>query len=144
MVRRAATAPSSPHGRCAVTKPSRKTVALKRLTRAEMRVGAFLYPERAYWRPAQRIDCGRVPRPCPYVGCRHHLYLDVNATNGSIKTNFPELEVWKLGDTCSLDLAAEGGLDLDRVAELLNLSAERVGQIEAIALVALRSRVLHL
>ena len=68
-----------------------KTIAMKRLTKEELRIGALLYPERSYWRPSARGECSNVARPCPYVSCKYHLYIDVNPATGSIKVNFP----WK-------------------------------------------------
>ena len=32
-------------------------------------------------------DCVDRPRPCPWVGCKHHLLLDVNEKTGSITLN---------------------------------------------------------
>jgi hypothetical protein len=32
-------------------------------------------------------DCMDRPRPCPWVGCKHHLLLDVNENTGSITLN---------------------------------------------------------
>ena len=61
-----------------------KTIAMKRLTKEELRIGALLYPERSYWRPKTRGDCANVARPCPYVSCKYHLYIDVNPGTGSI------------------------------------------------------------
>src|SRR5208337_2271584 len=45
-----------------------------------------------YDRPATRADCSAVPRPCPFVSCRHNLYLDVSKDTGSILLNFPSAE----------------------------------------------------
>lgn len=33
------------------------------------------------------VDCIDRPRPCPWVGCKHHLLLDVNEATGSITLN---------------------------------------------------------
>lgn len=33
-------------------------------------------------RPMRRADCEREARPCPWVGCRHHLLLEVARTKG--------------------------------------------------------------
>jgi hypothetical protein len=81
-----------------------------------------------------------MPRPCPYVSCKHHLYLDVNPHTGSIKLNFPDLEPWELAQTCSLDLADEGGRTLEEIGQLTNLTRERVRQVEVRGLLELRSR----
>jgi hypothetical protein len=78
-------------------------------------------------------DVGRLPRrarPCPWVSCKHHLYLDVNAETGSIKFNFPDLEPWELQHTCSLDVAERGGATLEEVGEIMNLTRERIRQVE--------------
>ena len=115
-----------------------KTIAMKRLTKEELRIGALLYPERSYWRPATRGECASVSRPCPYVSCKYHLYLDVNPNTGSIKVNFPEREVWELKASCALDVAKQGGITLEEVGEILNLTRERIRQIEARAMSKLR------
>lgn len=84
-------------------------------------------------RPKTRADCVDGPRPCPYVGCRHHLYLDVSKGNG-LRLSFPDLEPDQLTETCALDVAAEGGLTLEEVGVLMNLTRERIRQIETRAL----------
>ena len=76
--------------------------------------------------------------PCPLVGCKHHLYLDVNPDTGSIKLNFPDLEVWELKETCSRRAAFRGGHTLEEVGDLLNLTREAVRKIEVKALLKLR------
>lgn len=95
-----------------------------------------------YERPVTRGDCLTAERPCPWASCRHHLYLDVTGA-GTIKVNFPDLEVWEIPETCALDVVDKGGqpgtgvgdgLKLESVAVLLNLTRERVRQIEEIAL----------
>lgn len=81
-------------------------------------------------RPRTRGDCARGPRPCPWVGCRHHLYLEVNPQTGSIAIRHaggPE----DLAQSCSLDVADEGGVTLEVVGGLLNITRERVRQVEA-------------
>lgn len=88
-------------------------------------------------RPATRGECASVERPCPFVSCKHHLFLDVRET-GSIKFNFPALEPDQLKETCSLDVADGDGLSLDDVGELLNLVRERIRQIEVRAMIKLR------
>lgn len=70
--------------------------------------------------------------PCPYVRCRHHLYIEVSPETGSIKRNFPHLELWEIPETCSLRAAHRGGRVLSEVAALVNLTRERTRQIEAL------------
>jgi len=84
-------------------------------------------------RPRYRADCEAGERPCPFVGCRHHLFLDVS-TGGSLTLNFPELAVEQLEESCSLDVADKGGIILEAVGELLNVTRERIRQIEEKAL----------
>ena len=115
-----------------------KTIAMKRLTKEELRIGALLYPERSYWRPTSRGECANVARPCPYVSCKYHLYIDVNPATGSIKVNFPEREVWELQHSCALDVAQQGGITLEEVGEILNLTRERIRQVETRGLMKLR------
>ena len=115
-----------------------KTIAMKRLTKEELRIGALLYPERSYWRPKTRGECANVSRPCPYVSCKYHLYIDVNPSTGSIKINFPDLEPWELADTCALDVADRGGITLEEVGEIMNLTRERVRQVEMRGLMKLK------
>lgn len=90
-------------------------------------------------RPRSRADCVGEQRPCPWVGCRHHLYLDVNPSTGAIKLNFPDLEPWELRHSCVLDLAARDGMTLTEVGAVLNVTRERVRQIEANGQRVLRS-----
>ena len=81
-------------------------------------------------RPHTRRECADGPRPCPHVSCRHHLYLDVNPQTGTIKLNFPDLEVWELAFSCALDVADLGGTAIEAVSELMNVTRERIRQIE--------------
>jgi hypothetical protein len=107
-----------------------KTIAGKRLTREERRLSQLIiYPEDNE-RPQTRAECQGVSRPCPYVSCSHHLYLDVNPASGAIKLNFPHLEVWEMRETCALDVADRGGITLEEVGEILNLTRERIRQVE--------------
>lgn len=92
-----------------------------------------------YERPSNRVDCKVGPRPCLFVACKYHLYLDVNPETGSIKMNFPELDVWQLEETCSLDVAERGGVTLEEVGDILNLTRERVRQVEVTGLSKIRT-----
>ena len=90
-------------------------------------------------RPRSRADCANGERPCMYIACKHHLYLDVNPTTGSIKLNFPDKEVWELADTCALDVADRGGITLEEVGAIMNLTRERIRQVETRGLQKLRA-----
>lgn len=121
------------------TRPRSKTIAMKRLTREELRIGALLYPPVDVPRPQTRDECHQQQRPCPWVACKHHLYLDVNPETGSIKLNFPDLEPWELQDTCALDVAERGGITLEEVGEIMNLTRERIRQVEVRGLRKIRA-----
>ena len=115
-----------------------KTIAMKRLTREELRLGALLNPPIDEPRPRMRGECENDIRPCPWVACKHHLYLDVNPETGSIKINFPDLEPWDLKHTCALDVAERGGITLEEVGEIMNLTRERIRQVEVRGLLKLK------
>src|SRR5512138_3012075 len=90
-------------------------------------------------RPRSRADCVNGPRPCMFVSCKHHLYLDVNPSTGSIKLNFPDKEIWELDETCALDVADRGGITLEEVGSIMNLTRERIRQVETRGLLKLRA-----
>jgi hypothetical protein len=120
------------------TRPRSKTIAMKRLTREELRQGALMYPPVDIPRPTSRAECSEDIRPCPWVACKHHLYLDINPETGSIKINFPDLEPWELKHTCALDVAERGGITLEEVGEIMNLTRERIRQVEVRGLLKLK------
>jgi hypothetical protein len=120
------------------TRPRSKTIARKRLTREELRQGALMYPPVDIPRPTTRAECREELRPCPWVACKHHLYLDINPETGSIKINFPDLEPWELQHTCALDVAERGGITLEEVGEIMNLTRERIRQVEVRGLLKLK------
>jgi hypothetical protein len=120
------------------TRPRSKTIAMKRLTREELRLGALLNPPVDEPRPHLRSQCENDIRPCPWVACKHHLYLDVNPETGSIKINFPDLEPWEMRETCALDVADRSGITLEEVGEIMNLTRERIRQVEVRGLLKLK------
>jgi hypothetical protein len=75
--------------------------------------------------PAMLNHC----RPCPWVGCVQHLFLDVMDHGASIRMNFPSKEPWELGPTCALDEAEKDGMTLDEVGKTINITRERVRQL---------------
>ena len=119
------------------TAPRAKTIATKRITRHELRVGALMYPQTDVERPRTRAECPDT-RPCPWVACRHHLYLDVNGETGSIKFNHPDIEPHELAHSCSLDEADAGVQTLEEIGERTNLTRERVRQLETYGLLKLK------
>ena len=119
-----------------------RSISIKRLSKRDLAHGALLYPAMPgvdYDRPKTRAECEGAERPCPFVSCKHHLYLDVNDRTGSIKLNFPDLEVWELPETCALDIADRGGITLEEVGEIMNLTRERIRQLETRGLAKLKA-----
>ncbi|HVJ16086.1 MAG TPA: sigma factor-like helix-turn-helix DNA-binding protein [Polyangiaceae bacterium] len=116
-----------------------RTISVKRMTKRELEIGRLLYPETDYWKPRTRAECAEGPRPCPFVSCKHHLFVDVSPRTGAIKLNFPDLEVWDLAESCALDVADRGGTTLEDVGAIMNLTRERIRQVEVKALAKLEA-----
>src|ERR1700733_14234871 len=116
-----------------------RTISVKRMTKRELEIGKLLYPETDYYKPKARAEWAEGPRPCPYRSCKHHLFIDVSPRTGAIKLNFPDLEVWELGESCALDVADRGGTTLEDVGAIMNLTRERIRQVEVKALAKLEA-----
>ena len=87
-------------------------------------------------RPRTRGDCANGPRPCPWASCRYHLAIEVLEPKGNIKFNFPDAQddFSDLPATCALDVADMGGALLETVGVAMNMTRERVRQLEGAAL----------
>ncbi len=107
-----------------------KTIPIKKITKETIKIGKMIYPVTDHHKPVTRAQCANGERPCPFVSCKYHLYLDVNPDTGSIKINFPDTEVWDLEETCALDISKRGGVTLEEVGIIMNLTRERVRQLE--------------
>lgn len=117
-----------------------RTISVKRMTKRELELGRLLYPDvEDVQKPRTRAECQEGERPCPFVSCKHHLYLDVSARTGAIKLNFPDLEVWEMTETCALDVADRGGTTLEEVGAIMNLTRERIRQVEVKGLAKLQA-----
>lgn len=115
-----------------------RTISVKRMTKRELEIGRLLYPpSEDEERPKSRAACAEGLRPCPYVSCKHHLYLDVSDRTGAIKLNFPDIEVEDMKESCALDVADRGGTTLEEVGAIMNLTRERIRQVEVKALAKL-------
>ncbi len=117
-------------GRADAAKPT-EAVHLRIINDAELQ----------YERPRSRADCESIPRPCPFVGCKHNLYLDYTKETGNIRLNFPDREPDQMpaDGSCSLDVAEQGGVTLNAAGEFVNLTRERIRQVENAALRKLRT-----
>lgn len=108
-----------------------KTESMLRLPKRDLELGRMLFPvDPSSVRPRVRGDCVDGVRPCPFVACRHHLYLEAKEDGSAIKYNFPDLEVDELDESCALDVADDGPKTLETVAALMNIVREAVRQIE--------------
>jgi hypothetical protein len=116
-----------------------RTISVKRMTKRELEIGRLLYPENGYWKPRTRAECAQGSRPCPFVSCKHHLFVDVSARTGAIKLNFPDLDAWEMNESCALDVADRGGTTLEDVGAIMNLTRERIRQVEVKALAKLEA-----
>ena len=109
-----------------------RTISVRRLNKRDFERDGLAGV--ASLRPTTRAECREGPRPCPFVSCRYHLYLDVSRRTGSIKLNFPDLEVWEMPVSCALDVAEDGGATLEDVGAIMNVTRERIRQLEVTAL----------
>lgn len=128
-----------------------RTISIKRLSKRDLERGrveadALLaqIPEADRRRPERLSECrrtelGRPGQPCPFVSCEAHLYLDVSPRTGAIKLNFPDLEVWEMPVTCAYAVAGLSGETLELVGERMNVTRERVRQLETRALRRIRT-----
>jgi hypothetical protein len=108
-----------------------KTISCRRVRKKDKQfLKQFDYPEGVRFLPLTRQECVNGLRPCPFVTCRYHLYLDVTE-KGSLKLNYPDREPWEISESCALDVADAGDHTLEEVGVLLQLTRERVRQIEA-------------
>jgi hypothetical protein len=115
-----------------------RTVAQRRGSKEELSPGCALpYPDDVE-RPLIRLDClpGGInaERPCPFAACRHHLLLDVMPTTGSLKLLHAHDDPALLAETCALDVADRGEHTLYELAAVLNVTRERVRQIQDAAI----------
>jgi hypothetical protein len=86
-------------------------------------------------RPRTRGDCINGPRPCPWVGCRHNLYLDIRRAGDTVKVNFDvEPDEVQNNTLCSLDYADEAHT-LQQIADLMRVTRERIRQLEDTCLI---------
>lgn len=100
-----------------------------------------------YARPTTRGDClqgEHAQRPCPFVSCRHNLYLEVSALDGALTMRFPDREPWEMTRSCALDEvdANPDGMTLDDAGQRFGVTRERARQIEESALRKVRLVVL--
>lgn len=78
-------------------------------------------------RPKTRGECADVPRPCPFVSCRHHLYLDVDRLGNIAEHAADPLE---MEASCSLDVAdEEEPMGLVEIGRLIGINKQLAHRI---------------
>jgi hypothetical protein len=87
-------------------------------------------------RPRHRADCVDGPRPCPWMGCRYHLALDVTHFGG-LRYHDPE-RLDEMAHTCALDVADAGAMTLEEVGAIAGVTRERIRQVEEMATAKVR------
>ncbi len=130
------------------TQPRPKVLEIRHITREFLRSQAALLGEGALEdldeterdRPRTRADCAGSQRPCVWMRCRHHLAIDVTPSGG-IQVNHPGIELDEMVDTCALDVADRGPLTLEETGARMNVTRERMRQIEVRALITLGRRI---
>ena len=135
-----------------VSRRRSKTRKPRRVTKKEREPLQYEYHWLESYRPDVWSECmGRPPTGeegvCPFVGCRHHLALDVKPRNGHLTEVFPHVGLEKLDRlpaNCALRVASKGEHTLEEVGEFMNLTRERVRQIEAVALEKMRRKLVGL
>ena len=100
-----------------------------------------------YDKPTDRSECRGTVRPCPWVSCRYHLLLEYSdkfftSTKGDYQIKSSSLDDPGLDEeaerllsmpyTCSLDAADAGPAVLRDVGLAMNITRERVRQLEEI------------
>jgi hypothetical protein len=123
--------------------PPRNVGNRKGLSRAEIQEGIELIDHWGQDRPKNRSECRGGARPCPYVSCRYNLYLD--ARDRQVRLNFPHLEPDEMSWSCVLDEIDQfpDGMTLEQIGERMNITRERVRQLEAEILPKLKLMAAH-
>lgn len=136
----------------------RRTVTLhpKRIAARLVELGAVIHPawiNESAPMPRTRGECesrgiGRPGSPCPYVRCKHHLAINVNASSGSITLTaphelvgdgVPDLDLDAMSHTCSLTAANEGPLTYDEIGVALSVTRAAIEITEKAAFAKLRA-----
>lgn len=132
-------------------RPRNRSESIKRIAKSTLRADAAEYAHEiallSAAAPTMYAQCeaatlGTEETPCPYLRCRWHLMSSASPRTGAVKIVLPDADgVPDLtrGPTCALRVVDEnpGGMTLESIAEMLNMTRERVRQIEGTNLRAL-------
>jgi hypothetical protein len=89
-------------------------------------------------KPTKRGECLGMPRPCPFVSCRHHIVKIKGPGDEGIRTDDHDDQtvdaILAVKESCSLDVAdrvaKDKELSLAEVGEIMGFSRERARQVE--------------
>lgn len=121
---------------------SERTVNRRSIVRQARRREREQGPARAvphYERPRTYGECSGLPRPCPFLGCKYHLALDVKPGGTLVFPFGVESDLTEARDTCALDVASRGPHSLAAVGAIIGVNRERVRQIEERAIMRLEA-----
>lgn len=102
-------------------------------------------------RPRTRAECLTSPRPCPWVGCRYHLFWELAPRHFSIPpSQIDSLSpdkcasfIESMPTSCVLDIVQDG-MTLEETGKLFGITRERVRQIQAKAMRRLKYKTVVL
>lgn len=92
-------------------------------------------------RPRTRGECFGIPRPCPFITCKHHMWGDIRESEILVYGN---LRPWTLQPdvSCVLDIIDQhGDRTLEEVGKAIGCTRERARQIETVAIQHLKEGI---
>ena len=91
-------------------------------------------------KPCVRADCASLPRPCPFISCKYNLFVEIGP-KGSLDFTWPRTQPHQMPQSCALDLADEGGLTVQELADEMRLGLDVVKKSVDAALRSVRYKV---
>jgi hypothetical protein len=84
--------------------------------------------------PTTRAGCAEVPRPCPHLRCKYNLQRRETYSKSGVAGVIDEVKGYRFAPTpahqsCVLDCADDGPMELVDIGRLIGVSGERVSQI---------------
>lgn len=117
------------------------SIRATKLTRAELRDRAELQKLDLPSRPRNyHAECSNMIRPCPFFTCERHLKFDIT-NSGSLKDNFPGVELHEMEETCLNDVTEQGPQTIQRLGNLFNLTEHRSEQLVKEALAEMNAKL---
>lgn len=81
-------------------------------------------------RPRTRADCRKIPRPCPFVGCKYNTFLDVSHAGSIVFNGCSDPLEADSGTSCVLDIIEnETEIEITEISKIMSIARERVHQI---------------